>query len=205
MTIPAREAIVQEPAVRFSETREALDVTAKFFYLPSASAESAHFDPAWIQESLEHLKTATGLTDIDTFIISFPGLQFAECPSNCENTESTIRQNGTAYPPLPEDDLRKQIEDVWRAASANKHLKSLGVSEFSLERLKWLFEQSGENATKGVVTSPSGLRKPRVGQVNTRHSCDVPQDLIEFAKTEDLELLVHSDCSGGHIRRSCRC
>lgn len=210
VTIPAQEAILQEPAIKFSETREALDVTAKFFYLPPASASASKgsgpttpppLEPEWIADSLEHLRTATGLTDIDTFIISFPGLAFdednrtaASSSSGCDG-DANARSNGTINSGVSKHEMDQQILSVWKAASSNKHIKSLGVSEFSRKRLIWLLEQAGQDATRGI-TSPTGMRRPRVGQINTRNTCDVPDDLVELAKKEDIDLLVHSDCSG---------
>lgn len=212
VTIPAQQAIRQEPAVAFPETREALDVTAKFFYLPDAADEGKEaselsLDPSWIQESLEELKTATGLEDVDTFIISFPGLVFDEGKKSSKDAiaaawqaslhccdDPHARTNGSVLSATSEDRIQSQISGVWKAASGNKHLKSLGVSEFSLDRLQWLVGQAGDKATTGITSTE--FRKPRVGQVNTRNSCDVPSDLIEYAEKEDVELLVHNDCSG---------
>jgi len=211
VTIPAQEAIRQEPAVAFPETREALDVTAKFFYLPDAADEGKaaaelSLDPSWIQESLTELKTATGLEEVDTFIISFPGLVFDEGKKSAKEAEAAAwqatlhccddphaRPNGSVLSGTSEDRIQSQISGVWKVASGNKHLKSLGVSEFSLERLQWLVGHGGEKATTGITSTD--FRKPRVGQVNTRNSCDVPSDLIEYAKKEEVELLVHNDCS----------
>lgn len=34
-----------------------------------------------------------------------------------------------------------------------------------------------------------------MNQVNLRDCCSVNQDLVDFAKKEELELLTHSDCS----------
>jgi hypothetical protein len=235
VTVPAQDAIRQEPAVAFPETRQALDVTAKFFYLPPAAAPRADsmepgpdeaaaiFDPSWIHESLRELKRATGLEEIDTFIISFPGLVFDERPiasASASTPASTstsapapaapvelpawargcddphARPSGSLLPhSLSESALQSAISRVWAAASGNTHLKSLGVSEFSKDRLQWLVRQSGRDATTGVTSTQ--FRRPRVGQINTRSGCDVPRDLIEFAKEEDVELWVHSDCSGG--------
>lgn len=212
VTIPAQQAIRQEPAVAFPETREALDVTAKFFYLPGATedgreASQLSLDPSWVQESLEELKTATGLDNVDTFIISFPGLVFDERKPTAKEAEAAAwqatlnccddphaRPSGSVLSATSEQELQSQISAVWGAASSNKHLKSLGVSEFSLDRLRWLVEQAGEEATTGITST--NFRKPRVGQINTRNTCDVPSDLIDYAKREDVELLVHNDCSG---------
>lgn len=237
VTIPAQDTIRQEPAVAFPETREALDVTAKFFYLPpsdyspssngtsssgtgtSSSATSLYdsLDPAWINESLEQLRIATGLTEVDTFIISFPGLTFDNSLNgeDCCDDENA-RTNGTSSSSSiiqNEDKVRENIIKVWKEASKNKHLLSLGVSEFSLDRLHWLLDQAkseeGKNGTNadgndtGSSTGRAGttgitstrFRKPRVCQVNTRNRCDVPSELVQFAKEENVDLLVHADCS----------
>lgn len=205
VTIPAREAITQEPAVRFSVLREALDVTAKFFYLPAtvssaevgaaSSQQQQDFDTTWIQDSLDQLRIATGLQDVDTFIVSFPGLVFDESAKSdgqcCDDSNS--RQDD-AIRMSDERALEESIIKVWHTLSANNRLKSLGVSEFSLDRLKWLIQRAGSEATTGVTTTE--LRRPKVGQINTRKNCDVPSDLIDYAQQENVDLLVHSDCSG---------
>lgn len=241
VTIPAQDSIRQEPAVAFPETREALDVTAKFFYLPpseyspssstfandSSAAGSASpiydaLDPAWMSEALEQLCVATGLTEVDTFIISFPGLTFDNSVNGedcCDDTNARTNNNNSIV--KDEDAIRRNVIKVWKEASKNKHLLSLGVSEFSLDRLKWLLEQakeeeseltkdkeasisasndmlseeteSGRANTTGITSTR--FRKPRVCQVNTRNRCDVPAELVEFAKEENVDLLVHSDCS----------
>ena len=199
VTIPNREALHQEPIVRFSETREALDVTAKFFYLPGMGPEDKEvdLDPAWIQESLEQLQIATGLEDIDTFIISFPGLVFDQSLSQ-NGTDEGFGDKYEAEGYL-RDGLasQQQILSAWKAASGNKHLKSLGVSEFSLERLQWLLGHGGEGKTTGVTSK--SFRKPRISQINTRNCCNVPNDLISYAKHQDMDLWVHSDCTGVYL------
>ncbi|KAK9895233.1 hypothetical protein P389DRAFT_172800 [Cystobasidium minutum MCA 4210] len=229
VTIPAQDAMHQEPAVAFPETREALDVTAKFFYLPpsdyqpgstpssSSSSSSSMYDsldPAWINDSLEQLRIATGLTEVDTFIISFPGLTFDGKTSEdcCDDQNARLNGNSDSSTALvsPDDEVvRQSILKVWKEASANKHLLSLGVSEFSLERLQWLLDQaksetssssSTQENDKGGRAGTTGItstrfRKPRVCQINTRNHCDIPAELVNFAKEEDVELLVHADCS----------
>lgn len=222
----------QEPAVAFPETREALDVTAKFFYLPpsdyspstssngdseapSPSSLYDSLDPAWINESLEQLRIATGLTEVDTFIISFPGLTFDGKVSEDCCDDQNARMNGTIAQQVPDEEtIRKNILKVWKEASKNTHLLSLGVSEFSLDRLQWLLDQArtegegnsvkdssssttkdhGRAGTTGITSTR--FRKPKVCQVNTRNQCDVPDNLVSFAKEEDVDLLVHADCSG---------
>lgn len=240
VTIPAQDSIRQEPSVAFPETREALDVTAKFFYLPpsdysptpstSKDGSLAHgstaasvydsLDPVWMNEALEQLRIATGITEIDTFIISFPGLTFDDAVNGedcCD--DANARTNGSNSIAKDEDAIRRNVLKVWKEASKNKHLLTLGVSEFSLDRLRWLLgqakeEESDAGRTKEAVvdgeiaksSTASGranttgitstrFRKPRVCQVNTRNRCDVPPELVEFAKEEDVELLVHADCS----------
>lgn len=245
VTIPAQDSIRQEPAVAFPETREALDVTAKFFYLPpsdyspsnkstanlndppSSSASNSSpspsspiydsLDPKWMNEALEQLKLATGLNEIDTFIISFPGLTFDNAVNGEECCDdSNARTNGTTSLVKDENSVKKNIIKVWKEASKNKHLLSLGVSEFSLERLKWLLDEAkkeesepepsssllksnlnlefeGRANTTGITSTR--FRKPRVCQLNTRNKCDVPKDFVDFAREENIELLVHSDCS----------
>lgn len=199
VSIPARDAIAQEPAVRFSETREALDVTAKFFYLPPVDnangdglSSTPTFDPSWIEDGLRQLHVATGLETVDTFIISFPGLVFDEKAGSRDCCDDANSRQTTALA-VDESAMNDNIAKVWKSASGNKRLKSMGVSEFSLDRLQWLLQTAGDDATTGVTST---FRKPRVAQVNTRAHCDVPSDLVDFAQDRHIDLLVHSDCSG---------
>jgi glutamate--cysteine ligase regulatory subunit len=55
----------------------------------------------------------------------------------------------------------------------------LGIAEFGIIRLKSLL--------------PHVKVRPVVDQINLRDSCDVPRDLLEFAKQAGIKLMPHMD------------
>lgn len=58
-------------------------------------------------------------------------------------------------------------------------MSKLGISEFGVIRLEALL--------------PHVSVRPSIDQINLRDCCDVPQDLLEFAKQEDIKLMPHMD------------
>lgn len=85
--IPAPESLER---TSLESAREDLDVTAKFFYLaPEPSSCSLHALPplpaSWARDALDRLNEATGLAEVDTFILSFPGIIYPEDATNGAN------------------------------------------------------------------------------------------------------------------------
>jgi glutamate--cysteine ligase regulatory subunit len=58
-------------------------------------------------------------------------------------------------------------------------VSSLGISEFGILRLKAFL--------------PWVRIRPSVDQINLRDVCDVPRDLLDFAKSEAIKLIPHMD------------
>ena len=153
-----------------AEERSQYDITVKLFFLPNTSAS----------ERCEHTKEAVSLVlrelhmeSIDLLIVSFPGVSF---DADDEEEDEDLRSGEG-------EDLDAMIQ-TWRAL---EHLNSegialqIGLAEFGNERLEKFL--------------PRTKVKPSVDQINVRDCCVVPKSLIMYAKSENIELLTHNDCT----------
>lgn len=153
-----------------AEERSQYDITVKLFFLPNTSAS----------ERCKHTKEAVNLVlrelhmeSIDLLIVSFPGVSF-DADDEEEDEDSRSGEG---------EDLDAMIR-TWRAL---EHLNSegialqIGLAEFGNERLEKFL--------------PRTKVKPSVDQINVRDCCVVPKSLIMYAKSENIELLTHNDCT----------
>lgn len=170
---------LEVPALDFTnsalqEEREQYDVTVKLFYLPGASTENR---TTQTREAVELVMKELHIPSIDLLIVSFPGIYFDE-EEDCPDKLST-RGPVEADPEPLEGQLKawKTIEQLHDEGVVRK----LGIAEFGKDRLESLLEK---------VRIP-----PAVDQVNLRDCCSVPKDLMALAKSKNVELLVHNDCS----------
>lgn len=157
-----------------AEEREQYDITVKLFYLPGASRDNR---AAQTREAVELVKKALNMPSIDLLIVSFPGIYFDE-EEDCPDKIST--RGPVEADPEP---LSGQIE-AWQTLEKLHEegvVLKLGLAEFGKERLESLLEQV--------------KIKPSVNQINLRDCCSVPKDLMSLAKSSNVELLVHNDCS----------
>lgn len=171
--------VLEVPTLNLSELalveeREQYDITVKLFYLPGASKDRR---AQQTREAVELVKKALNMTSIDLLIVSFPGIYFDE-EEDCPDKIST--RGPVEAEPEP---LDGQIA-AWRTLEELHEegvVLRLGLAEFGKERLESLLEQ---------------VRiKPSVNQINLRDCCSVPKDLMASAKSKNVELLVHNDCS----------
>lgn len=157
-----------------AEEREQYDITVKLFYLPGAKKDSR---AAQTREAVELVKKALNMPSIDLLIVSFPGIYFDE-EEDCPDKIST--RGPVEADPEP---LSGQIE-AWKTLEELHEegvVLRLGLAEFGKERLEALLGQV--------------KIKPSVNQINLRDCCSVPRDLMALAKSSNVELLVHNDCS----------
>ena len=153
-----------------AEERSQYDITVKLFFLPNTSAS----------ERCEHTKEAVDLVlkelhvdSIDLLIVSFPGVSL----DADDEEEEEDSQSGEG------DDLDAMIE-TWRALEclhSEGVARQIGLAEFGNERLEKFL--------------PRTKIKPSVDQINVRDCCVVPRSLILYAKSENIELLTHNDCT----------
>ncbi|KXX77327.1 putative glutamate--cysteine ligase regulatory subunit [Madurella mycetomatis] len=145
------------------------DITAKLFFLPTAPvADRAQYAREAFDLVLKELQAPA----VDLLIVSFPGMSFqGDC--EWEADEQNARQGND------EDEIGTWpvIEELHHAGLA----KNLGLAEFGTEKLSRFL-------SKVQV-------RPKVNQINLKNCCDVPPLLAKLAKEQDIELLVHSDCT----------
>ncbi|KAF4837323.1 putative glutamate--cysteine ligase regulatory subunit [Colletotrichum tropicale] len=145
------------------------DITVKLFFLPNAPAEERE---RYVQEALDLVRKELGVTTIDLLIASFPGMSFeGDCEWEADKrnaSQGNIDQEAATWTVL---------EDLYRRGE----VKALGISEFGTEKLAKFIKKVDI--------------RPAVDQINTKDCCSVPPTLVKLAKTEGVELLVHTDCT----------
>lgn len=145
------------------------DVTVKLFFLPTAPvAERARY----IDDALALVKRELGVEHIDLLIASFPGMFFE---GDCEYEAD--KRNAAQGDVAAEVATWAVLEDLQRRGTVG----ALGIAEFGTEKLAAFL--------KRVAV------RPAVDQINIRDCCNVPPPLIKLAKSEGIELLVHTDCT----------
>lgn len=157
------------------EEREQYDITAKLFYLPGTSSEKREEQT---REALKQVLEELKMPSIDLLIVSFPGIYFDEESEDCP-VKISSRGPAEAEPETQESQIEtwKVLEKLHDEGLVLK----LGLSEFGTERLQPFLEHT--------------RIRPAVNQINLRDCCSVPKPLLSLAKTHDIELLVHNDCS----------
>lgn len=156
-----------------SEERSQYDITVKIFFLPTTSRDVSK-RAAYTQEALGLvLKELGGIPDVDLLVVSFPGMSF---DGDCEWEADKLN--------AAQGDDEVEIA-TWQGAVeelyAQGRVKRLGISEFGTEKLARFVKRVGV--------------KPAVDQINTKNCCNVPPPLAKLAKEQNVELLVHSDCT----------
>jgi len=158
---------------KLTEDRNEYEITAKLYYLPSSSTsiiEPSTPPPQYVTQSIYHLFKVLGINTIDTFIIYFNGLTF-----DYSNEVDGSSPNGD----FTKSDFDNLIK-VWNELEkfyVNNRIHKLGVSEFTKNRL--------ESFIKAVEISP------KVDQIKIV-DCN-QEEILEFAKKNDVELLTHRD------------
>ena len=163
------------PSIDFKQTglaeeRSQYDITVKLFFLPntSASVRCRH-----AKEAIDLVLKELHMDSVDLFIVSFPGVSFDA--DDEEEDEDSQRGEG--------EDLEAMVQ-TWRTLESLHSAgiaKQIGVSEFGDDRLKRFL--------------PHTKVKPSVDQINVKDCCVVPKSLIQYAKSEKIELLTHNDCT----------
>lgn len=173
------EAGLEIPALDFSdsalqEERDQYDITLKLFYLPSASTEEREKQT---REAVNLVLKELHMPSVDLLIVSFPGVYFDE-EEDCPDKIST--RGPVEADPEP---IESQIK-TWATLEKLQDegiVKRLGIAEFGHDRLQGFLDRT--------------RIPPSVDQVNLRDCCSVPRDLLKLAKSRNVELLVHNDCS----------
>jgi glutamate--cysteine ligase regulatory subunit len=145
------------------------DITVKLFYLPGAAVtERATYTKDAVQLVLKEL----GVKSIDLLIVSFPGMSFegdCEWEADKKNSQQGNDEEEIASWPALEELYNQGI------------VKKLGIAEYGSEKLSRFLARVKV--------------RPEVDQINVKDCCNVPPPLIKFAKSEQIELLTHNDCT----------
>ncbi|KAM0333022.1 hypothetical protein ACHAQA_001679 [Verticillium albo-atrum] len=151
------------------EEPSAYDITVKLFFLPSASvADRARYT----DEALALVRRELDVQHIDLLIASFPDMSFE---GDCEweaDKRNAMQGNVDA-----EAATWAVLEDLQRQGV----VRALGIAEFGSAKLAAFLKR---------VTV-----RPAVDQINIHNCCNVPPPLVELARAEGIELLVHTDCT----------
>ncbi|TVY48810.1 putative glutamate--cysteine ligase regulatory subunit [Lachnellula cervina] len=152
-----------------SEEPSQYDVTVKLFYLPGADVNArAQYAKDAIQLVLKEL----GVQSIDLLIVSFPGMSFeGDCEWEADKKNSSQGNDDEEVASWP------VFEELYNQGV----VKKLGLAEFGSEKLSKFLSRVKV--------------RPKVDQVNVKDCCNVPPPLLKLAKVENIELLVHNDCT----------
>jgi glutamate--cysteine ligase regulatory subunit len=145
------------------------DITAKLFFLPGAPVSKRS---QYAKEALEHVLRELRAPAVDLLIVSFPGMSFE---GDCE--WEADRKNAAQGNGVDEIATWPAIEELHRAGFA----KRLGLAEFGSEKLSHFLQEVQV--------------RPAVNQINIKNCCNVPPPLAKLAKEQNIDLLVHSDCT----------
>lgn len=98
------------------------------------------------------------------------------------HTES-IEQLNISVQTSDEEILMENLEALWQGAETiQPPIGSLGTSDLTAEQL--------ENVLKNFNTKPS------TNHINLEGCCDIPEDLNELSKKNNIQLLIHNDPLG---------
>ncbi|TDZ26907.1 putative glutamate--cysteine ligase regulatory subunit [Colletotrichum orbiculare MAFF 240422] len=154
------------------------DITVKLFFLPHAPAADRE---RHVREALDLVRRELGVDTIDLLIASFPGMSFE---GDCE--WEADKRNAAQGDADQEVATWAVLEDLHRRGE----VKALGIAEFGTEKLASFIKRVDV--------------RPAVDQINIKDCCNVPPTLVKLAKTQGVELLVHTDCTdilpGGTLR-----
>lgn len=145
------------------------DITAKLFFLPTAPVAAR---AQYTREALDLVFQELKVAHIDLLVVSFPGMSFdGDCEWEADKINATQGND-------------EEEAASWKAVEAYHYqglVKSLGVAEFGSEKLARFVRRVSV--------------RPAVDQINIKNCCNVPPPLAKLAKEQNIELLVHTDCT----------
>jgi glutamate--cysteine ligase regulatory subunit len=148
------------------------DVTVKLFFLTTGSSSSPTSREQHARRALSLVLKELGISKVDLVIVSFPGMSF---DGDCEwEADKKNAQQGN-------DEEEAATWPIFETLQQEGLVKNLGIAEFGSEKLARLLKRV--------------KAKPSVDQINIKNCCNVPPPLVELAKKQNIELLVHSDCT----------
>lgn len=126
----------------------------------------------YAREALDLVLRELGVLDVDLLVVSFPGMSFdGDCEWEADKLNATQGNDEEEAATWP------AVEELHRKGL----VKNLGIAEFGTEKLARFLKRIQV--------------RPTVNQINIKNCCNVPPPLVKLAKEQDIELLVHSDCT----------
>lgn len=145
------------------------DITVKLFFLPTAPASKR---AQYAQEALRLVLKELGAPSVTLLVVSFPGMSFeGDCEWEADKLNAAQGNDEEEAATWP------AVEDLHHQGL----VQNLGIAEFGSEKLAHFL--------KRVQV------RPTVNQINIKNCCNVPPPLVKLAKEQNIELLVHSDCT----------
>ncbi|KAF9931500.1 hypothetical protein FBU30_010009 [Linnemannia zychae] len=160
------------------DERSKYEITVKLFF-PSRHGLSEPLSVNHLHSAIRHLETALvadSSLKIDHFILAIPNQSFDENDLDPDEVEAFAEDVQRLYLPM-----WKQLSELCQQGRIGR----LGVSEFSKQQLEVL---------KLAAIKVGGVA-PMINQVNLHDCCVLPTGLIDYAKTEGIELLTHGDAT----------
>lgn len=152
-----------------SEEPSQYDITVKLFYLPGADIKHRE---QYAKDAIQLVLKELGVKSIDLLIVSFPGMSFeGDCEWEADKKNSSQGND--------EEELASW--SVFEELYNQGVVKKLGLAEYGSEKLSRFMSRV--------------KIRPKVDQVNVKDCCNVPPPLLKLAKLENIELLVHNDCT----------
>ena len=153
----------------------------KLFFLPDAR-QDVESRRNFADEAMECVANALGVEDFDTLLLSLPRIILEKDEEDYSSKEF----------PIPEQTVKEWVntwkvydyclcsnDEIMESLQRRGKVSTLGVSEFGVIRLKALL--------------PHVKIRPVLDQINLRDCCEVPRDLLEFAKHNNIMLMPHMD------------
>jgi len=109
---------------------------------------------------------------VNLLVVSFPGMSFeGDCEWKADKLNAMQGNDDEEAATWP------AVEDLHRQGL----VRNLGIAEFGSEKLARFLKRV--------------QIRPTVNQINIKNCCNVPPPLVNLAKEQGIELLVHSDCT----------
>ncbi|PWN39351.1 hypothetical protein IE81DRAFT_326648 [Ceraceosorus guamensis] len=180
-------------------SRDALDVTAKFFCLGKDPQNAPEYGTSgvgqWFQEALDALSSSTGILTVDQVILEFPRLKLGG--QEASGDEEVVKK-------------------TWQHLSGHPQLSALGLSSVSLPALRAVFpdidalsSRGGQGTQNGDArhddstaelkrfqTIPSACRHPKVITIDLsamRSPCAWDKELGKWCADRGIELSSAND------------
>lgn len=160
---PLRFASAEEGDEALYDVRSSYDITVKLFLLDPNETQ-AHRAKS-IECATDAVCQSLAVQDIDLIIVAFGGVEYDGNESMIVSKKQLSEWSATY----------RQLEKLQMSG----YVQTLGLADFGITRLNALL--------------PTVHVRPKAVQINVKHCCTVPTEMIQYAREQNLELLAHDD------------